>query len=184
MMTVKWAWHLTIIGIEVALVRMVTALTLLIELVSAERKVRGGKNLLNERFRSSAALPSKLSVFLSSASRYPSLALQEDGEEKQAVLKPPSRSSSRRIILLEDLPNLSHFPTRSAFLATLEAFLEQSGDCNTPLVVILSESAPHLDDWGTEESRRNFKDHKRESLSVRSTIPHEIRYHAAFANIG
>lgn len=131
-----------------------------------------------------APLPSKLNMFLSSASRYSTLAMQEDGEESPIVIsKAPSRPSSRRIILLEDLPNLSHSAIRLSFIATLEAFLEQNEDSSTPLVLIVSESTPRLDDWGTEESTRDFNDRNKETLSVKSMIPYQLRNNDGFINI-
>jgi cell cycle checkpoint protein len=51
----------------------------------------------------------------------------------------PSNPNARRLILLEDLPNISHFPTKLALRSALQQFLT-SPRVTCPLVLIVSEA--------------------------------------------
>ena len=97
--------------------------------------------------------------------------------------KPSFSPSSRRVILLEDLPNISHPPTRSSFNMALDAFLHQSGNQNIPLILIVSENIPRLDEWGAEGSGNNYKDRIDATLTVRSLIPASTRRNLGFGHI-
>lgn len=139
-----------------------------------------------ETGRSSLPSSSKLGLFLSNASRYSTLKMQSEDEGLSMQIietAQPSQASSRRIILLEELSNLGHLPTRASFHATLEAFLQQTGDSITPLVIIVSESIPKLDEWSAGGSSRDFKERNESTMTVRNLIPHTIRSSAGFMNI-
>lgn len=129
---------------------------------------------------------SKLGLFLSNASRYSTLEMQVEENAPSArasKVTQPAHSSRRRIILLEDLPNLSHLPTRNSFHTTLEAFLQQTGDDITPLVIIVSESVPKLDEWGAGGSSRDFRERNESTMTVRSLLPIAIRSSIGFMAI-
>jgi cell cycle checkpoint protein len=129
---------------------------------------------------------SKLASFLSNASRYSTLKMQSEDDTAPAaptLASPSLDTSSRRIILLEDLPNLSHLATRSSFHATLDAFLQQMDDNVTPLVIIVSESIPKLDEWGAGGTSRDYKERNESTLTVRNLIPASIRSSVGFMNI-
>lgn len=87
------------------------------------------------------------------------------------------------MILLEDLPNVNHPPTRASFIAALDAFLRQSGEHNTPLILIMSDTIPRLDEWGAEGSSRSYRDRVDATLTVRNLIPPSIRRDVGFTNI-
>lgn len=110
----------------------------------------------------------------------------EDGNsaEKVAAIPLPTSSSSRRILLLEDLPNVSHAPTRASFNNALAAFLHQSEEQDIPLIIILSESVPRLDDQIAEGSPgRGFRERNEATLTFRTLIPERIRSSVAFTHI-
>lgn len=80
-----------------------------------------------------------------------------------------SRSSSteaNQVILLEDLPNLSHTPTLQSFQAAVLHYLERPP--GAPLVVIVSDS-------GTRgESKDESSWSKSDSIDIRTILPPAI----------
>lgn len=52
----------------------------------------------------------------------------------------PSSSRPKKLLLLDDLPNLSHSPTRAAFQQALLEFVGGWTGTGAPLVVVLSET--------------------------------------------
>ena len=62
----------------------------------------------------------------------------------QNILLPPTSAKSvdrsRRIILLEDLPNLGHLDTRAKFHAALKAIVEAPDPNPVPVIIIVSDS--------------------------------------------
>ena len=93
------------------------------------------------------------------------------------------QDSRRRIILVEDLPNISHQSTKTSFNAALAAFLHRQEDNTCPLVIIMSESIPRLDDWGAEGSGRSFRDRDDATLTLRRLVPDSIRTSVRFDHI-
>ncbi|UZJ54965.1 hypothetical protein CBS101457_004285 [Exobasidium rhododendri] len=136
-----------------------------------------------------STLLDQFGLFLSSASRYNTLSMEMDDEDgtsrpaAAAVLKPASITSSRKVIVLEDLPNVNHASTRASFNAALDAFLNQSGDFNTPLVLIISENIPRSEEWGAEGSSGTYKDRNDATLTVRSLIPSHVTRNSGFVNL-
>lgn len=87
--------------------------------------------------------------FISKSAKFPTLALAtQDGRRASSPTSSAGSSSTsrtrRQIILLEDLPTLSHYPTLQAFHDIIATFLAQSPRSdggNVPLVIILSDTA-------------------------------------------
>lgn len=76
----------------------------------------------------------KFSSFLTRAATYgPLLAAPSTASASRSA---PSR---QRVILLEDLPTLSHQPTREAFHNAINSFLGNLSAIGTPLVVVISD---------------------------------------------
>ncbi|GAA5962263.1 hypothetical protein JCM3765_004725 [Sporobolomyces pararoseus] len=111
------------------------------------------------------SMVSKFQSFLTRAGMVPSLEFSnpdsEDDEEEDQVTPPTtplaststSTSSSnqkKRLILLEDLPNVSHYETKQIFRSSLLQYLT-SPRVNCPLVLIVSEalSRPGIDSLET-----------------------------------
>ncbi len=89
--------------------------------------------------------------FLQKAAKFPTLDLQSshanDGASTSLLtLDSPASVQRNRVILLEDLPNLHHLPTKQLFQAALEQYIQQSalltsrGFPNVPIVLIITES--------------------------------------------
>lgn len=81
-----------------------------------------------------------------------------------------SRPSKRHLILLEDLPNILHFPTQARFHTALQS-LCCSSEVGPPLVIIISDSGHRgesVDDaWeGAGSSRWS----KKETIDIRSAL--------------
>ncbi|BGO95909.1 hypothetical protein NBRC10512_005496 [Rhodotorula toruloides] len=92
-------------------------------------------------------------------------------------------SPSRRLILLEDLPNVSHYPTKLALRSAINQYLT-SPRVTSPLVVIISEAmARPGDDDGGGAGWLNGNGRRRESLDARSVLGIEILNHPACREI-
>ncbi|BGP20553.1 RFC checkpoint protein Rad17 [Rhodosporidiobolus nylandii] len=134
----------------------------------------------------------RFSSFLSRAGMAPAL----DFGSFEDLDAPSSSSSSavvpstptfpltgRRLILLEDLPNVSHYPTKLALRSAIAQYLS-SPRVNCPLVVIISEALarPGTDDGGGIALGAARAD-RNESLDARSVLGVEILQHPACREI-
>jgi hypothetical protein len=100
-----------------------------------------------------------------------------------AVPKPRSSTPTRRIIFLEDLPNINHSPTRLSFIAALDVLLKQSDHQNTPLVLMVSENIPRLEEWGAEAAGSTYRDRNDATLTVRNLLPNLVRRNHGFLHV-
>ena len=101
----------------------------------------------------------------------PLSATASSSSRSQTPALPPSR---RRIVLLEDLPNILHLPTQEAFHAALEAYVATPpGQVGTPLVVIISDAGVRAE--GREGGRNRFGyGGGKEAIDVRTAIPKRL----------
>ncbi|GAA5979469.1 hypothetical protein JCM5350_003916 [Sporobolomyces pararoseus] len=108
--------------------------------------------VLNANDDYSESMIQKFNSFLTRAGMVPSLEFTnpDSSDEEGAQQSPVASTSSnlkaedtptrrRRLILLEDLPNISHFQTKQAFRSSLLQYLT-SPRVNCPLVLIVSEA--------------------------------------------
>jgi cell cycle checkpoint protein len=123
----------------------------------------------------------QFSNFLSRAGMAPALDFGPDPDDPSPV---PSASTSsefnpvptskraRRLILLEDLPNTSHFPTKLALRSALLQYLA-SPRVTCPLVVIISEalSRPGV---GPDSESMSGESRRGESVDSRSVCGIEV----------
>ncbi|ETS62825.1 hypothetical protein PaG_02578 [Moesziomyces aphidis] len=143
--------------------------------------------------------------FLSKAAKFPSLQLQSsahaDIDESSAgafasssldTLDSSAAAAKRnRLVLLQDLPNLHHAPTRSLFQAALEQHLAQStlltsrGVPNVPIVIIVTESAPREDEdgWVAGASSSTWRDRIASIVDTRTVLGERIRRNPAYAEV-
>ncbi|GEM11224.1 cell cycle checkpoint protein rad17 [Rhodotorula toruloides] len=92
-------------------------------------------------------------------------------------------SSTRRLILLEDLPNVSHYPTKLALRSAISQYLT-SPRVTSPLVVIVSEAmARPGDDDGGGADWLSGNGRRGESLDARSVLGVEVINHPACREI-
>ncbi|GAA5982496.1 hypothetical protein JCM10908_006672 [Rhodotorula pacifica] len=98
---------------------------------------------------------------------------------------PPSatKPNARRLILLEDLPNVSHWPTKLALRSAVQQYLS-SPRVTAPLVIIISEALARPGDengggagWLSGNGRRG------ESIDARGVLGVEILNHPACRDI-
>ncbi|KAM0750463.1 Rad17-domain-containing protein [Meredithblackwellia eburnea MCA 4105] len=115
--------------------------------------------------------------FLSRAGMAPALELVSDSlvastSSSKPSFPPPSQKDQKRLILMEDLPNISHYPTKLAFRSALQQYLA-SPRVTCPLVVIVSEalSRPGVAEGG--ESTTGFN-RLEESVDARSVCGIEV----------
>ncbi len=143
--------------------------------------------------------------FLSKAAKFPSLQLQSsshaDTHEASAdafasssldTLDSSAAAAKRnRLILLQDLPNLHHAPTRTLFQAALDQHLAQStlltsrGVPNVPIVIIVTESAPREDEdgWVAGASSSTWRDRIASIVDTRTVLGERIRRNPAYAEV-
>lgn len=84
----------------------------------------------------------------------------------------PTSARSKRLILLEDLPNTSHYPTKLALRSALQQYLA-SPRVTCPLVVIVSEALgrPGV---GMEAESTTGENRRGESVDARSVCGVEV----------
>ncbi|KAL1924265.1 uncharacterized protein VTP21DRAFT_7300 [Calcarisporiella thermophila] len=123
--------------------------------------------------------------FLSRAEKYPSLAFTTAAASSsltstpQPILPSPISSSSpanQKLLLLEDLPNLSNPRIRAEFHYLLRRF-SHNGRSKYPLVIIVSESTMGGDTSGSDKQRERIRD---KWTSVRGIIPPEVIANGTF----
>lgn len=94
---------------------------------------------------------------------------------KSVFAQPSSRSTTRQVILLEDLPNILHADTRDKFHDILRLFVQRQASKDeefVPLVVIVSDlgARGELEDTGGSSSFRG----RNEVLEIRSVLPLDL----------
>ncbi|CAO1628929.1 unnamed protein product [Parajaminaea phylloscopi] len=93
----------------------------------------------------------KFQEFLSKAARFRTLAMRHDDADYAGANQSGSsltKDGLRRLIVLEDLPTLSHAPTLAAFQDIIASFLAQPIDVhgpNIPVCIIISNSSSSHD---------------------------------------
>ncbi|KAK7689412.1 hypothetical protein QCA50_007204 [Cerrena zonata] len=82
--------------------------------------------------------------------------------------------SKRRIVVLEDLPNILHLPTRDAFHAALEGVVNDYASLSSPIVVVISDAGlrgeGNIDDIGTS----SWKGKSRDTVDIRTVLPQNL----------
>lgn len=96
---------------------------------------------------------------------------------------PPPAARGRRLVLLEDLPNVSHWPTKLALRSAVQQYLS-SPRVTAPLVIVISEALARPGDesgggagWLSGNGRRG------ESIDARGVLGVEILTHPACREI-
>ncbi|GAC96375.1 hypothetical protein PHSY_003955 [Pseudozyma hubeiensis SY62] len=126
--------------------------------------------------------------FLSKAAKFPTLDFQhEDAQGSTATLDTANR---RRAILLEDLPNLHHLPTKQLFQASLQHHIQQStqltsrGFSNVPIILIVTESTPREDqDRWAGDAGATWKDRIASIMDTRTALGETIRKSPAYTEV-
>lgn len=87
-------------------------------------------------------------------------------------------NTGRRVILIEDLPNISHAETRGLVARALERHVMQhSCASHVAVVLVISDAVPPVDMVDSWWQRRDA------ALDVRAAVPLSVRQHPAFAEI-
>lgn len=130
----------------------------------------------------------QLSSFLATAGMAPSLEFESSiptsslsqislsssiSKPSSSKPKPKSKPNSKRLILLEDLPNTSHYPTKLALRSALNQYLT-SPRVTCPLVVIVSEALGRPGVGHEAENTGGEGNSRGESVDSRSVCGIEI----------
>lgn len=87
-------------------------------------------------------------------------------------------TTPRRVVLVEDLPNVSHGETQAIVARALQHCVSAPGYApHVAVVLIISDTAPAVDSVDSWRQRREA------SMDVRGVVPLSVRQHAAFAEI-
>lgn len=138
--------------------------------------------------------------FLSKAAKFPTLDLQASSPHSECGVASSSlftlddnisSTKRNRVILLEDLPNLHHLPTKQLFQAAIEQYIQQStlltsrGFANVPIVLVLTESTPREDQdrWVGDSSTSNWKERIASIIDTRTALGQGIRKNQAYAEV-
>ena len=93
----------------------------------------------------------------------------------------PSYTTKKRLVLLEDFPNVLHEGTRSWFHQALDEFLAVPVALSCPLVFVVSDSGAR--GASTETVDSSWRNRSRENLDIRTLIPKQLLESAYFTNI-
>ncbi|SJX61687.1 related to cell cycle checkpoint protein RAD17 [Sporisorium reilianum f. sp. reilianum] len=134
--------------------------------------------------------------FLSKAAKFPTLDLQASGDDDASnsslTLESAASTNRRRVILLEDLPNLHHLPTKQFFQVSIEQHIQQSiqltarGFPNVPIVIVVTESTPREDQdrWAGDSSSGNtWRERIASIMDTRTALGENIRKHPAYTEV-
>lgn len=138
----------------------------------------------------SESMVNRFTSFLSRAGMAPSLDFGDSDSTPSASTStststpsPSTSSNPRRLILLEDLPNVSHYPTKLALRSALSQFLT-SPRVTCPLVLIVSEALTRPGNDGVNEMIGGVVGGGREeSLDSRGVCGLEVLQHPACREI-
>lgn len=118
--------------------------------------------------------------FLSRAGMAPALSLGPDPDlpptassSSSNLLAPLPSTRSKRLVLLEDLPNTSHYPTKLALQSALMQYLA-SPRVTCPLVVIVSEALSRPGVGMDAESTGGVGGGREDSVDSRSVCGVEV----------
>lgn len=115
-----------------------------------------------DTFGSFESLSTKFRNFLARTSTYTSLDFDS---------APSTSIRSRRLILIEDLPNLHHESTKEAFHSSLEDFVQTSVTFSCPLVLIVSDDGIR----GETDSDAQRTRGKSDSVSIRTVLSKSLQ---------
>lgn len=114
------------------------------------------------------SLSSRLTAFLSRHA-YPSLSLSNESSSSSSSSQTPYSSTARKLLLIDDLPNISHLTTREAFQASLLEFATAWTPESCPLVIIITDAGV------SGRAQESWMDHRRgEEWNVRGVLGREV----------
>ena len=95
---------------------------------------------------------------------------------------PSSSSPTRRVILIEDLPNILHQPTQEAFHSALEGFVASQENDITPIILIISDTGLRGEDSDGNDSR--WRPRAKDVIDVRNALSPALLSSPAVRQIG
>ena len=104
-----------------------------------------------------------------------SVSLTEKSNDEQ------KRHRQRRIILVEDWPNLTHERTREGVHRALERFIHSAGQ--VPLVLIVSDTIPRADTDANANDTFSWRSRRAVQMDIRMAVPESVRMHPALTEI-
>ncbi|GAA5908580.1 Rad24p [Sporobolomyces salmoneus] len=145
-------------------------------------------NVINANDEYQESMVHRFTSFLTRAGMVPSLEFVDSPSSPSSSSSSPPHPSAPfapdrpRLILLEDLPNVSHYPTKLALRSALAQYLS-SPRVNCPLVLIVSETLtrPGKDDFEQTGGGGSFRGD--ENLDSRSVCGLQVLQHPACREI-
>ncbi|KAJ3399910.1 Cell cycle checkpoint protein rad17 [Chytriomyces hyalinus] len=124
----------------------------------------------------SPSILSKFTEFVSSARKANTLVFTNESELDESAY--PLTKTSKKLILIEDLPNLSHTATRTLFHAVLQSHVQSQSAVVYPIVLILSDtvaSSSDHSDWRASSFESG--------LNLKNLVPEDVRTSSGFSRI-
>ncbi|KAI0084967.1 Rad17 cell cycle checkpoint protein-domain-containing protein [Irpex rosettiformis] len=84
--------------------------------------------------------------------------------------RPLSRDQGRRVVLLEDLPNILHPPTQTAFQSSLYSAVMNQG-ASFPIVIVISDAGARGESDSDGLPSQTWKGKGREVVDIRTVLP-------------
>jgi hypothetical protein len=110
------------------------------------------------------SLSRKFDYYLARANEYPSLSF---GSSK-TLLGP-----RRRLLLIDDIPNIQSHAIRGAFHAALERFVENPGSAGCPLVIIISDAGTRAE--MSQSDGNSWRSKQQDTVDFRSVFPKSLQ---------
>ncbi|KAH9914163.1 Rad17-domain-containing protein [Epithele typhae] len=123
-------------------------------------------------------LSEKFQTFLTRASNCQNIfsrpPTQTNTSSQRSTTAVPSTTAStstsrRKVVLVEDLPNILHPRTQESFHATLESFVASTASVGVPLVIVVSDAGVRGEDAEADGPRRWSRG--KEAVDVRTVLP-------------
>ena len=125
----------------------------------------------------SDSLVNQFPAFLNRAASVPMLSFGSTASpDKKGKKKASTKSTNKKVILVEDLPNIfTSFPTKQAFRSALIAFANSTRGytLGIPLIIIISEAlikTSNDSEWAVAEGGPSWQD----NVSARNILPVEV----------
>ena len=81
---------------------------------------------------------------------------------------------TRQVILLEDLPNILHLPTRDMFHAALDGVVNDNNSTSSPIIIIISDAGLRGEGDPDDIGSSSWKNKSKDTLDIRTALPHTL----------
>lgn len=80
----------------------------------------------------------------------------------------------KRLILIEDIPNIQNPTVKEAFHAALQRFIETSNELTCPLAIVISDAGTRAE-GATSEGNSNWRTRQMDTVDFRTVFPKDLQ---------